>query len=82
MAEPRRTERTARSSNGVVKPLLEAYDHLIHQRRGYALVCMEHALAALGVDPATGEPAKENPAHEEPGGLRDGAYQHGETRNP
>lgn len=37
----------------VAEPLVEAYDHLIHERREYAIVCIEHALVALGVDPAT-----------------------------
>lgn len=36
-----------------VEPLVEAYDHLIHERRDYAIVCIEHALVALGVEPAT-----------------------------
>lgn len=38
---------------GAVEPLTEAYDHLIHGRRKCALVCVEHALVALGVDSAT-----------------------------
>jgi hypothetical protein len=38
---------------GAVEPLVEAYDHLIHERRDYAIVCIEHALVALGVDPTT-----------------------------
>lgn len=35
-----------------VEPLVEAYDHLIHERRDYAIVCVEQSLTLLGVDPA------------------------------
>lgn len=43
----------AANLRGAVDPLTEAYDHLIHGQRDSAIVCIEHALVALGVDPAT-----------------------------